>query len=213
MTTSEFSNEFDILYNNISSNAAPGVTEYEKSVFLTMAQEEFVKEVYGVYEQNEEIRQYLQTLIKNKVIYGKSAVFLTDTAYNIPENFLFLINSYKKINHKNIPVLIIPHDQFFKIKDNPFKTTNNNKVIGIIMDNKIFTYEEPIKQYERQPELYIVYLEKPKPIILTDLEDVTIGDENIKTECELPSSVHYDILKRAVQLALASNGIAAKENV
>lgn len=56
MTTSEFSNEFDILYNNISSNAAPGVTEYEKSVFLTMAQEELVKEIYGVYEQNEEIR-------------------------------------------------------------------------------------------------------------------------------------------------------------
>ena len=39
----EFSNEFDVLYNNIMSNAAPGLNEYEKSVFLTKAQEEIVK--------------------------------------------------------------------------------------------------------------------------------------------------------------------------
>ena len=37
MTLEEFSNEFDILYNNSMSNAAPGVDEYEKSVFLTKA--------------------------------------------------------------------------------------------------------------------------------------------------------------------------------
>ena len=43
MTTSEFSNEFDVLYNNIASNAAPGINEYEKSVFLTRAQSEIVR--------------------------------------------------------------------------------------------------------------------------------------------------------------------------
>ena len=43
MTNYEFSNEFDILYNNISSNQAPGLDEYEKSVFLTKAQEEILK--------------------------------------------------------------------------------------------------------------------------------------------------------------------------
>jgi len=37
MTTGEFSNEFDLLYNNIMSNSAPGLNEYEKSVFLTKA--------------------------------------------------------------------------------------------------------------------------------------------------------------------------------
>lgn len=42
MKTEEFSNEFDVLYNNIMSNAAPGLNEYEKSVFLTKAQEEIV---------------------------------------------------------------------------------------------------------------------------------------------------------------------------
>lgn len=39
----EFSNEFDILYNNINSNQAPGLDEYEKSIFLTKAQDEILK--------------------------------------------------------------------------------------------------------------------------------------------------------------------------
>lgn len=43
MTTQEFSNEFDVLYNNIMSNQAPGLNEYEKSVFLTKAQDEVIK--------------------------------------------------------------------------------------------------------------------------------------------------------------------------
>ena len=37
MTNQEFSNEFDILYNNVASNQAPGLDEYEKAVFLTNA--------------------------------------------------------------------------------------------------------------------------------------------------------------------------------
>lgn len=43
MNAPEFSSEFDLLYNNISSNQAPGLTEYEKSVFLTKAQYEIIK--------------------------------------------------------------------------------------------------------------------------------------------------------------------------
>lgn len=33
MTCEEFSNEFDILYNNVMSNQAPGLDEYEKKCF------------------------------------------------------------------------------------------------------------------------------------------------------------------------------------
>ena len=72
MTTQEFSLEFDLLYNNISSNQAPGLTEYEKSTFLTQAQEEIVIGLYeGKYgesfEGTEEMRTYLNPLILNKV--------------------------------------------------------------------------------------------------------------------------------------------------
>ena len=50
MTNNEFSNEFDVLYQNIASNQAPGLDAYEKSVFLTMAQEQIVLELYQKLE-------------------------------------------------------------------------------------------------------------------------------------------------------------------
>lgn len=43
----EFSNEFDVVYNNITSNQAPGLNEYEKSVFLTKAQDEIIKAYFN----------------------------------------------------------------------------------------------------------------------------------------------------------------------
>ena len=46
LNANEFSQEFDILYNNIASNQAPGLTEYEKSVFLTKAQDEIIKNYF-----------------------------------------------------------------------------------------------------------------------------------------------------------------------
>ena len=47
MTTGEFSDQFDVLYNNITSSQAPGLDEYEKSVFLTKAQDEIVKNYFS----------------------------------------------------------------------------------------------------------------------------------------------------------------------
>lgn len=47
MTNPEFSAEFDVLYNNITSNQAPGLDEYEKSVFLTKAQDEILKAYFN----------------------------------------------------------------------------------------------------------------------------------------------------------------------
>lgn len=48
MTTEEFSNQFDVLYNNIASDQGPGLNEYEKSVFLTKAQSQLVNEYFNV---------------------------------------------------------------------------------------------------------------------------------------------------------------------
>lgn len=42
----EFSNQFDVLFNNITSNQAPGLNEFEKSSFLTKAQNELVKNYF-----------------------------------------------------------------------------------------------------------------------------------------------------------------------
>ena len=45
MTLDEFSEQFDVLYNSVTSNQAPGLSEYEKSFFLTKSQKETIKKL------------------------------------------------------------------------------------------------------------------------------------------------------------------------
>ena len=71
MTCEEFSLEFDLLYNNIMSNKAPGLSEYEKSLFLTQAQESIVLDIYSgkygdSFERTEETTSYLNQLLKQR---------------------------------------------------------------------------------------------------------------------------------------------------
>ena len=47
MTPREFSDQFDVLYNNVTSNQAPGLNEYEKSVFLTKGQSQLLNEYFN----------------------------------------------------------------------------------------------------------------------------------------------------------------------
>ena len=99
MTVQEFSNEFDILYNNITSNQAPGLDEYEKSVFLTKAQDEIVRRYFNPKENKNmegfdgsEKRQIdfstitkVQILYKDGVDYGNTGVMPTlDEEYTQP---------------------------------------------------------------------------------------------------------------------------------
>lgn len=68
MTCEEFSNEFDILYNNVMSNQAPGLDEYEKSVFLTRAQDDIVKR-YFTPKGNKDLEGF-DTSIKRNIDFS-----------------------------------------------------------------------------------------------------------------------------------------------
>lgn len=47
MTVAEMDDMFEVLYNNVTSNQAPGLNAYEKSVFLTKAQDEILKNYFN----------------------------------------------------------------------------------------------------------------------------------------------------------------------
>lgn len=81
MTAQEFSNEFNILYNNISSNGAPGLDEYEKSVFLSKAQEELIKTYFNPlgnkyregFDDSPKRQEDFKQLIANQQWYTRNA--------------------------------------------------------------------------------------------------------------------------------------------
>lgn len=222
MTLQEFSIEFDLLYNNISSNQAPGLTEYEKSVFLTQAQEALILDLYkgstgDSFETTEEVTRYLNGLIKT--YYHDMPIVVENSTKNIKE-FIFDLNSplpampkltdlwfiisqeaviYITLgNPKDVIVIPSKHDTFLKDIKNPFKGPNNNKVLSLTEGETIHIYSK-----YNVSSITITYLSRPNPIILEDLEDLTINGLSNSKECELPESLHTQILLRAVQMAKA----------
>ena len=215
MTNSEFSNEFDVLYQNIASNQAPGLDVYEKSVFLTMAQEQIVLELYQKLEQSEEARKYLSNLIKtdNYAPVGEQDETLINNNFKsykveISNDILFMIyeqctlsDENNCINNKIVSVVPTIHDDLDKVLKNPFKSPNSRKVIRLDFDNKI----ELISKYNIS-NYKVRYLKKPNPIILVALEgnlSINNGDTKVSNG-ETNPILHERIVQRAVQLAVQS---------
>lgn len=220
MTNKEFSYEFDILYNNIMSNQAPGLDDYEKSVFLTKAQEEIIINYYSgknalleSFEKTEEIRRYLDTLVKSKYINVSSAgteIFIPKklgTEYHADittDKDVWFIVYEVAIDNKNniIPIVPVTHDELTRIIRNPFRRPTNNRILRVDTDNKV----ELISPEGVEIAKYgIRYIQKPKPIILSALPTgLKINDESAETSCELNSVIHRTILDYAVALAKAA---------
>ena len=221
MNVQEFSNSFDTLLQpyiakdsfNEQNNLA--FDEYEKSIFLTKAQEQIVLELYQELEQSEEVRKYLSNLIKtdNYVPVGEQDETLINNNFKsykveISNNILFMIyeqctlsDENNCINNKIVSVVPTIHDDLDKVLKNPFKSPNSRKVIRLDFDNKI----ELISKYSIS-NYKVRYLKKPNPIILIALEDnlsINNGDTKVSNG-ETNPILHERIVQRAVQLAVQS---------
>lgn len=219
MTNREFSNEFDVLLRSFSNNSDIVLDDYEKSVYLTEFQYSLVKSLYdGSYkgeslESTEKLRRSLDSLIKsdypeailtsNNTVSDKSRLFKLkpDVWFVTYESVELIEDSYCKDN-KVVEVYPVKHDEWHKIKNNPFKRPNKRKIARLDNGNNIV---ELISEYPFQ-SYFIKYLSKPSPIILSPLGDgLTIEGESKETNCELNTVLHRVILEGAVQLALSTN--------
>lgn len=212
MTNTEFNNEFDILWNNLMSNQAPGLNSYEKSVLLTLAKEELVISLYSgrneynlSLEQTEELRRYLDSLIKTATPAVSTdtvtPVSENSTIYKLPEDLLFII--YETANLDEVRghaiVIPIPHDDYWKVFNNPFRRYNKRRVLRLDCGGNNV---ELVSQFDID-KYTIRYISKPSPIILEDLDPtLSINGKSTMTECDdIDSSLHRVILNRAVQIA------------
>ena len=221
MNVQEFSNSFDTLLqpyitkDNFGKQNTLAFDEYEKSIFLTKAQEQIVLELYQELEQSEEVRKYLSNLIKtdNYVPVGEQDETLINNNFKsykveINNDILFMIyeqctlnDENNCINNKIVSVVPTIHDDLDKVLKNPFKSPNSRKVIRLDFDNKI----ELISKYNIS-NYKVRYLKKPNPIILVSLEDnlsINNGDTEVSNG-ETNPILHERIVQRAVQLAVQS---------
>ena len=219
MNVQEFSNSFDTLLQpyiakeSFSEQNNLAFDEYEKSIFLTKAQEQIVLELYQELEQSEEVRKYLSNLIKtdNYVPVGEQDETLINSNFKsykveISNDILFMIyeqctlsDENNCINGRIVSVVPTIHDDLDKVLKNPFKSPNNRKVIRLDFDNKI----ELISKYNIS-NYKVRYLKKPNPIILVKLEDLNIDKKQEVSNGETNPILHERIVQRAVQLAVQS---------
>ena len=150
MTLEEFSTEFDVLYNSITSNAAPGFNDYEKSVLLTLAQEELIKSYFvannnttGVGLDGSQKRHYdFSTLIKIKtldnIIYsilttrwitGVSVPVFKDAnnIFLVPNDVFLVLNEYLTVKNNSYTVFPISYDSYNLLMSKPFPYPNKRQ--------------------------------------------------------------------------------------
>jgi hypothetical protein len=213
MTTQEFSIEFDILYNNLASNTAPPLNEYEKSVFLTKAQSDIVLELYSgrnnlglAFESSAEVRRYLHPLVKqNNITLIPGSDGLYDIQGTSISDVFVIIREYLRHNSGETPVVPVTQDEYSKIKQNPFRGPKCYKrALRLEQESKIsIAADLPI---ETSTQYVITYLKNPDPIILEnlptdDIGKLTIQNASSASNGELPESLHRMILDRAVLYA------------
>ena len=217
MTVQEFSNEFDILYNNIMSNQAPGLDAYEKSVFLTQAQEDVVKAYYqgsstgiGPFENTEAVRRSLAELIETRGYSYKSSSptgLPKEVVYQLDPDVWFIVQEHIVDQNQNI-INVIPtqYDELSKLRKNPFRGPSKDRILRIdYKDNSVILFIGD-NNIDLQGENYVVtFVKQPEPIILEDLDtSLSINDKHNASTCQLHSSIHRLILTQAVQLAAAA---------
>lgn len=214
MTEDELSIEFDILYDNISSNQAPGLTDYEKSVFLTEAKEEFIKSVYsgqkGIdisFEKTEEVRRYLDSLIDNAEIDNPQIDKIT-----LPEKekLWFIVHEEALGKHtdkscydtKAMEVTPITYDEYSRIMRDPFRKANYRRVLRLdVGENTVRLIPSEgvtITKY------LVTYLRKPEPVTIGDLGSLSINGSSGPFTDDLHDNYLWRvILNLAVQKAIA----------
>lgn len=230
MNAKEFSDSFDTLLSSYDLKAFFGeavnplditFNEYEKSLFLTKAQEELVTSLYNgttstgeSFESTEEQRRYLSNLVKVASLspttntsgfilgMGSNSKFFT-----LPEDLWYI--TYEAVNVDNpkceaynpMDVYPVTQDDYNKTKRNPFRGANDRRALRLDLSDGVI---EIVCKYIVK-DYYVRYLRKPKPIVLVNMpNNLTIDGVGKKSECELHEALHQRILERAVTEALQS---------
>ena len=235
MTITEFSDQFDVLYNNITSNQAPGLNEYEKSLFLTKAEKEIVKNYFTPNSKGNNLGQGFDDSAKRQADFsvlmktGACTAVPDNTApakidsrskvYTYPTDVFIVINETVTVDSKPKQVIPLRYDEYTRLMSKPYKRPLKNQVWRLInsgtVEGSVATKTvEIIPGVGDTISAYSVrYVRVPKPIIVGALDGLTIdGVSTVSTVCEIDPILHEDILQRAVELAKIAWTATGQEN-
>ena len=222
MTIPEFSDQFDVLYNNITSNQAAGLNEYEKSLFLTKAEKEIVKNYFTANSKGNNLQQGFDDSAKRQADFsvlmktgtcssvgsGVSKIDDRSTLYNYPNDVFVIVNETVKVGTAYKQVIPLRYDEYTRLMSKPFKRPLKNQVWRLMNSGTVNgsvatkTAEIIAGPGDTISSYSVRYVRTPKPIIVGNLDGLTIdGISTVSEVCEIDPILHEDILQRAVELA------------
>ena len=217
MTGIEMHYEFEVLYGQIDNYGGGRFQSHEIQTFLNRAQEIIVEGGYSkdrtddkrFFESNEKTRRELNELICDANYTGgqfnTGASALHDNAVfaEMSSNFLYSLKEDCTVQYtdcngetatKMAKVKPIKHDSYLIDINNPFKKPGKEVIwrmdyhgdsTGTIMHELISDSDTTITNY------HIRYIKRPQKIVIIT-----------NVPCELNESVHNEIVKIAVDLAI-----------
>lgn len=224
----ELSNMFDVLWNNITSNQAPGLNAYEKSVFLTKSQKELVRNHFNIASKGNILGQGFDDSAVRQMDFSKLLEVaekspLSDATdkfsvdhrsilYELPSDVFIIVSEQILLsNDDNISVRqVIPinYNEYLRLMSKPFKEPFKWQAWRLLSnnDNKVAEIVLSSIDKEYSNKVYSIrYVRQPEPIILEDLnsydEDLTIEGNTSHSLGELDDNTYDIVLQRAVELA------------
>lgn len=220
MKPDEMDNMFDVLYNNITSNQAPGLNAYEKSVFLTKAQDEILKNYFNPKSKGNTTQDGFDGSAKRQVDFSrlttvetKSSGFespLFDTRENtksvgLPSKLMFAINEVveatRDTNKVILQVIPIKFDEYSRLMCKPYKRPLKYQAWRLTNNDVVNKADIIVGPSDTLTKYTIRYVRRPNPIIVSNLDGLTIEGKGDALACELDPILHEEIVQRAVELA------------
>ena len=232
MTPEEFDNMFDVLYNNITSNQAPGLNAFEKSVFLTKAQDEIWKNYFNPKSKGNNLQEGFDDNAKRQIDFSMLTTVYTENSshqdplfdmrsntesISLPSDMAMAINESVTVKRdsKDVILQVVPikFDEYSRLMSKPYKRPLKYQAWRLINSDTANMADIIIGPSDTLSSYTLRYIRKPKPIIVSDLDGLTIEGLGSTQACELDPILHEEILQRAVELAKVAWTATGQDNV
>ena len=158
MNNTEFSAEFDVLYNNVTSNQAPGLNEYEKSVFLTKAQSQLVNEYFnsrtdgfgGGFDGSQKRQYDFSGLVRVERLFDintfKERIDTTEKldrrskVFLFPQNYFLAVNEILSDEKGQYSVMPLSYAEYQRLMLKPYNFPVKRAAWRILTDKKNCNY-------------------------------------------------------------------------
>ena len=118
---------------------------------------------------------------------------------------MYAINEMVEVtrNDKKILLQVVPvkFDEYSRLMCKPYKRPLKYQAWRLINNDVVNKADIVVGPSDTLTKYTIRYVRRPNPIIVSDLDGLSIEGKSTATECELDPILHEEILQRAVELA------------